>query len=117
MNAAELYREMTEVRGQLEQAQDEHGRRIRESAEADRTARVAKSSAYLAASGPVEERKAHVDQTTSDVQYEAKLAEGLAQSALEAIRSRRQVLSALQSISAALREEAHLARYEPQGPS
>ena len=111
MNAAELSAAMVQGKRELEQAQDEHVRCVREAADADRVMRIAKATAYLAATGPVEERKAHVDQSTADVQHAAKLAEGLQQSALEAIRSRRQVLSSLQSLAAAQREEAHLARY------
>ena len=111
MNAAELATAMIDAKRDLEAAQDEHVKRVREAADADRVMRIAKASAYLAASGPVEERKAVVDQKTADVQHAAKMADGLQQSALEAIRSRRQIMSSLQSLAAAQREEAHLARY------
>jgi hypothetical protein len=111
MNAAELAQEMIRGKRDLEAAQAEHIRCVIDAAEKDRTARIAKSTAYLSASGTVQERQAHVDQATADVVYAAKLSEGLERSALEAIRNRRQILSALQSLAAAQREEAHLARY------
>jgi hypothetical protein len=110
-DVASLSRQMVEAKRDLEDAQSEHVRCVHDAAEKDRTARIAKSTAYLSASGTVQERQAHVDQATADVVYAAKLSEGLERSALEAIRNRRQILSALQSLAAAQREEAHLARY------
>jgi hypothetical protein len=109
----QLSMQMIAAKSDLEESMAEHERRVHESAEADRVARVAKASAYLAASGAVAERQAHVDQTTADVQYRAKLADGLEKSALEAVRSRRQVLSSLQSLAALARAEVDLAKWGP----
>jgi hypothetical protein len=113
-DAITLARQMVAIRGELDESLAEHERRVLESAEADRIARVAKASAYLSASGTVQERTAHVDLATADVQFAAKLSDGLERSALEAIRSKRQALSSLQSLAAALREETALARWEPR---
>jgi hypothetical protein len=110
-DAATLSQQMLAAKRDLEAAQAEHVRCVHDAAEKDRTARIAKASAYLSASGTVQERQAHADQATADVVYAAKLSDGLERSALEAIRNRRQILSALQSLAAAQREEAHLARY------
>ena len=110
----QLSMQMIAAKADLEASMTEHEQRVRESSEADRVARIAKASAYLAASGPVAERQAHVDIATSDAQYRAKLADGLEKSALEAVRSRRQVLSSLQSLASLAKEEVRLATWEPR---
>lgn len=111
MNAHDLNKAMLDAVAELEQAQDEHRHQVLRAAEADRAMRIAEASAYLAASGPVAERQAYVAKACAVERYAFKMADGLERSALEAIRSRRQILSALQSLAAAQREEAHLARY------
>lgn len=58
----------------------------------------------------VAERDARVDAETAEQRLERDLAEGKRQSALEAVRSRRQQLSAWQSWIAAERAEAELTR-------
>ena len=109
----QLSMQMIAAKRELEESMTEHERCVHESAEADRVSRIAKASAYLAASGPVAERQAHVDIATADAQHRAKLADGLEKSALEAVRSRRQVLSSLQSLASLAREEVRLATFEP----
>ena len=111
MNAAELTVAMLDAKRELDEAHEEHRRCAIAAAVADRAFRLAKATAVLASSGTVQQRDAHMEQATADLRYEAKLADDLLTSALEAIRSRRQVISALQSLAAAQREEAHLARY------
>jgi len=113
VTAADLARTLYAAKREVDAALAEYDRAIREDAEADRAARVAKASAYLAASGPVAERQAHVDQTTADLQHRARLAEGLKRSASSAVESRRQWLSALQSLASLQKAEAALARWEP----
>lgn len=113
-NATELARQMFAAKREIDLALAEYQRAIEEDAEADRASRVAKASAYLAASGPVAERQAHVDQTTADVQHRARLAEGLKRSASSAVESKRQWLSALQSLASLSKAEAQLAKWEPQ---
>lgn len=61
------------------------------------------------------EREAWVDGETADLRKARDLAEGLRQAALEAVRSRRTQLSALQSLMAANRAEAEFARTGPGG--
>lgn len=117
MNAAELASAMIQARDELEESLREHARCVQEAALKDRTYRIAKATSILSVDGTVQEREAHMDQATAEVRYAAKLAEGLETSALEAIRSRRQILSALQSLAAAQREEAALARYESRETS
>lgn len=111
MNAAELTREILEAKRSMDAAELEHREQVAAAALADRELRMAESTAYIAAGGTVGEREARMKQATSELRYRHKLADGLERSALEAIRNARQYLSALQSLAAASREEAHLARY------
>jgi hypothetical protein len=111
MNAAELTRELLAVKRHLEETEAEHRRCVHEYARADRDLRIAESTALLASTGTVGERDAAMKKATSEERYRYKLAEGLTISALEAIRNGRANMSALQSLAAAQREEAHLARY------
>ena len=112
-DAASLARSMFDAKRDIDDALTAYQVAIAEDAEADRASKVAKASAYLAASGPVAERQAHVDQTTADVQYRARLAEGLKRSAGQTVESRRQWLSALQSLASLTKAEAQLAKWEP----
>ena len=113
MNAAELAQQMHAAKREIDAATVEVERAIVEDADADRAAKLAKATAYLAASGPVAERQAHVDQATADVQHRARLAEGVKRSAFSALDSKRQWLSALQSLASLTRAEAQLAKWEP----
>jgi hypothetical protein len=82
-------------------------------ANAEAEYRKAKANAYLATSGTVGEREAQVDKTIADERYAAHLAEGLAQSALEAVRNRRTQLSVLQTVAGAIKEEMRFERTAP----
>lgn len=59
-------------------------------------------------------RDAWVDAETADLRRVRDIAEGMRQAALEAIRARRQQLSALQSLAAADRAEAEIAGKGPR---
>jgi hypothetical protein len=111
VNVAELTRELLASKRHLEEAELEHRTRVGELASADRALRIAEATAYLTATGTVGERDAAMKKATAEERYRLKLADGLTVSALEAIRNGRQIMSALQSLAAAQREEAHLARY------
>ena len=58
-------------------------------------------------------REAWVDAQCADLRYKRDLAEAMKQSALEAVRSRRGQLSAVQTLCNAEREEAAMARTGP----
>lgn len=60
------------------------------------------------------EREAWVDGQTADLRHVRDVADGMRQAALEAVRSRRSQISALQSLLAGHREEAALARTGPE---
>ena len=114
MNAAELNVQLLDAaHGLRESLNDLEGRSIAY-AKAERTYRLAKSTAYLATSGTVNEREAHAEQAINEVRYQRDLAEGLKVSALEAVRSRRAVLSAVQTLANLYREEASFDRTGPQ---
>jgi hypothetical protein len=80
-------------------------------AEAEHEYRTRNAMAYLETeSGTVAEREAHVYALVGDFRRLRDLADGQKLAALEAVRSRRAQLSALQSILSAYRAEAELAR-------
>jgi hypothetical protein len=112
VNAHELARAMLDAKAEIDAALLEYEKRIHEDAEADKLAKLAHASAYLAASGTAGERAAHADKGSVDERYRARLAEGLKRSAHQAVESKRQWLSALQSLAAAQRAEAELLKYE-----
>lgn len=87
--------------------------RVQESARADHVWRVERAKAYAMTSGTVAERDAKVELETGDLRYAAKLAEDLRVAALESVRSRRGVLSAIQSMVALSRSEMDFAKYGP----
>lgn len=81
-----------------------------EMAHAEHASRKAVARAWeLAPKGTVPQREAWVESETADEQLALDLAESKRYNALEAVRSRRAQLSALQSIMAAHRAEAELA--------
>ncbi len=114
MNTPELVTEMLRLSRLLDKGVLALVEAATEYAEAEDTYAAAKATAYLASTGTVAERKAHVDDLTGTERRRALLADAMRQANLEAIRSRRQQLSALQSVAAGHRTELELARYGPQ---
>jgi len=87
----------------------------REYAEAVDDYRRAKATAYLSLDeGTVAGRQAKVDDRCGVERRRKLLAEGMRQAALEAVRSRRSQLSAMQSVAAAFRAEMEFARIGPE---
>jgi hypothetical protein len=117
VNAAELASEMYVAKREIDAALVEYERCIREDADADRLAKLSHASAYIAAHGTVGEREAHADKGSIDERYRARMADGLKRSAGMAVESKRQWLSALQSLAALTKAEAQLARWEPSETS
>jgi hypothetical protein len=80
-------------------------------AEAEHKYREAKAMAYLETeSGTVAEREAHVYALVGGYRRDRDLADAARLAALEALRSRRAQISAVQSVLSAHRSEAELAR-------
>ena len=109
----DLTRMMVEASRALDAAQTELERCVREESDAEHRYRLARANAYLATSGTVGEREAYVDKTVADERKRAHMAEGLAKSALEAVRNRRTQLSVLQTVANSVKEEARFARTGP----
>jgi thiamine biosynthesis protein ThiC len=86
----------------------------RDMAEADHALRKAVAIAWTQApAGTVPVREAWVESATSEQKLLSDLAEGQRVAALEATRSRRQQLSAVQSLLAAHKAEAEFGRTRP----
>lgn len=84
----------------------------RRCADAEHAYRRAKARAWLEVDGStVPARQAAVDGVCADLRLVRDVAEGERLAALEALRSRRQQASLLQSIAAAYRAEAEHAKY------
>jgi hypothetical protein len=119
MNLPELTKRMLAAKAEIDEALRAYEQAIREDADADDVARRNKARAYLtcreqlggkATVGAIE---AAVDLETSEVQMQARLAEGLKRSAAQALEGKRQWLSALQSLASLTKAEAQLAAWEP----
>ena len=116
MSTATWNRELLDASHRLDDALTELDGRTREWAEADRAWRRARAESYARQKGfpgTVPEKEAVVEMETADGRYEAQLAEGLKVSALEAVRSRRTQLSAIQTLVSLSKAEAELARWGP----
>jgi hypothetical protein len=86
----------------------------RDYADAEQEYRKAKAQAWVSVpEGTVPERQAKVDAATAGLRHARDLADGMRQAALEAVRSRRAQISALQSLLNAHRAEAEFARTAP----
>lgn len=110
MTPLEAADEMRRLSMLLDAALEYLKEQTREYAVAEDGYRMAHATAYLAADGPAHERKARADSKTSKERQRAHLADGMRQAALEAVRSRRAQISALQSLLTAHRAEAEFAR-------
>ena len=98
----------------LDMAHDELRRCSYEFASAENSYRKAKALVYLAAEGPVAERQAIVDSKCESERYHALLSEGLKVAALEAVRSQRAQLTAVQTLLNTVKSEMELARMGPE---
>lgn len=86
-------------------------RQATELAESENTYRKSKAEAWLhAPSGTVPEREAWVDGHTADARKRRDLADYMRTAAIEAVRSRRTQISALQTMLNAHQEEARFER-------
>jgi DNA repair exonuclease SbcCD ATPase subunit len=113
MTTQQLEEKILEAVAELRDATDELTTQAREWAKADHAYRRAKSIAYLASSGTVAERQAHVDKTCGDERDNAHSAEALKEAAKEKVRALLGELSAYQTLAGLLRSEMSLeGRYE-----
>lgn len=82
-------------------------------AEAEHHYRKEHALAYLQTDGTVAEREAKTYGMVGELRRDRDIADGVRSAALEAVRARRTQLSALQSLLAAHRSEADIARTGP----
>ncbi len=112
--------ELLRMSSLLDDALTEADAAVREYAEADDHYRVSHARAFIKAKdgGATDQlSKAMADLATENIRARARLAEGMAKNRLEAVRSRRAQLSAIQTGGNALRAELDMARYGPgDGP-
>lgn len=100
--------------GELDEAQKQLHNALHSEANMEHIYRQERRKAFISAeAGTVDERNAEVDATCADARRERDRATGDAKAALEAVRNKRQSLSALQSIANSVREEAAFARVGP----
>lgn len=86
-----------------------------ELADAENAYRKARAQAWVGVpDATAKQKEDHVNAATADDRHRRDLAEGMRQGALEAVRSRRTQISALQSLLNAERAEFELGRYGPQ---
>jgi hypothetical protein len=114
VNAADLNVQLLEAADRLRGSLADLETRSVNYAKAERSYRLAKSTAYLATTGTVGEREAHAESAINELRYQRDLADGLRTSALEAVRSNRGVLSAVQTLANLYREEASFDRTGPE---
>ena len=110
-----LHQEMMGLSASLNEALNELRTRAVDSARLDSELKRTWSSAFLVAQGTVRERECHADQETADLYQRALIARALEKSATEAVRSRRQQISAMQTLAGAHKAEAEFTRTAPAG--
>lgn len=114
MTGAELSDEALRLSASIDHALQSLRDYTEQTATAERDYRRGKAEAWVRCPTGGEwtaaRREAWVDADTADLRYQRDLADGLQRGALESLRSRRAQLSALQSLLAADRAEAEVAR-------
>lgn len=114
MNLAEAMAEANRLSVLLDNGLAELRKQGVELANAEHDYRRAKSEAWVSApKGTVPEREAHVNGTTAKDRLRRDIAEAMSKAALEAVRSRRGQISALQTLVNADIEESKMARTGP----
>lgn len=114
MNAAELNVQLLDAAKALRASLADLETRTRDYAVKERQYRLAKSKAYLLAEGKNQmERESRAEDAINELRYQRDLAEGLKESAHEATRANRTILSAVQTLAGLYRAEADFDRTGP----
>ena len=114
LTSTELQSEMVRLSRQLDKGVEYLTTAAQDFAEADAAYKKVHAQAFLQANGSVPARTATADLAASKERFGVKLADGMRQAALEAVRSRRQQISALQSLAGAMRAEMGMAGKGPE---
>jgi len=118
MNAVEMNRRLIECARNVEEAQTNLEAQTIAYAESERRYRQAKALAYLKAPGKTvaeKEATAEIEHGIGDLRFARDVAEGRKNAALEAVRSRRAILSAEQTLTKLVTVEAEFTRTGPAG--
>ena len=110
---SEYCAEIDRLSGQVEKSLRHLFDKVQEYAEADNEYRKAKATAYLSASGTVQERQAHVDKACEQERFRAHRAEAYWRASQIAVKARLAQLSAAQSKVNALRQEMKFEQTRP----
>jgi hypothetical protein len=113
MNAAELNMQLLDAANNLRASLEDLYQRSIEYAKAEQAYRAGKATAYLSTTGTVSERDARAENAINELRFRRDMADGLKLSALEAVRSNRGILSAMQTLASLSKEEAAFARTGP----
>lgn len=117
LNLQELASEAFRLSGKIDAGVRELSEQAAAEAECEHDYREARARAWLTVGGSAKEKEDQVDSVTAGYRLARDLARGKRQAALEALRSRRQQLSAVQTLVSALKAETEHARYSPEvGP-
>lgn len=113
MTVSELHEAIVDTSREVDESITAMRKAAIEYADAENLYRLARATSFLAATGTVSARQATVDLATSVERHRAHVADGLQKAAVEAARSRRAQLSALQTLANAHRAEAEFVRTVP----
>lgn len=117
MTLAELAAEAFRLSGKIDEGVRHLNTSATESANAEHAYRLARAEAWFEAEGTAKHREDAVNAATADQRKVRDLAEAGRQASLEALRSRRQQLSAVQTLVSALKSELEHSQYGPEvGP-
>lgn len=113
MTITELHEELWNRIQQLDQALAFLRKVSGEWSEADTAYRKKKAEVFLTSKGTDGQRKMRAEAECAELMEDAHTKDGLKQAALEAVRSRRSQISAIQSLVGGYRAEAEFARTGP----
>jgi len=113
VNLPELMAEAFRLSGKIDEGVRHLNTSAIDSANAEHTYRLARAVAWQHTDGTAKEREDAVNAATADERRTRDLAEAGRQASLEALRSRRQQLSAVQTLVSALKSELEHSQYGP----
>lgn len=116
MTPSEAAAELRRLSALLDDALGYLRRQVAELAEAENVYRKARARSWVQVdrAATAREKEDAVNAATADARERRDLADGMRQAALEAVRSRRQQISAWQSLMNAMRAEADALNFGPQ---
>jgi hypothetical protein len=114
MTLVELAAEARRLSDKIDAGVKELARQAAAEAETEHAYRMARAVAWQTVEGSAKEREDAVDASTADQRRARDMARGGRQASLEALRSRRQQLSSVQTLVSALKSELEHSQYGPE---